>query len=244
MELLEFTMSHFCEKARWILDYKRVPYRVVTLVPGQHLLTTRRMGLRRSWVPVLRDGATAVQGSTQISEYIERIAPNPALLPSCSDGRALVARIDRDIGEAVRAILYDTLIREAPADVMRLWSQDGPWWAPTALRLAFPILRSRLSALYRLNREYIAAEEQRFDAMFQELEARVTRTAYVEGGTFGLADLSTAALLAPLCRPPGHHVAWPAQLPPGLHAFEARYAGSHLWRWVHEMYRLHRYPSQ
>ena len=148
--------------------------------------------------------------------------------------------VDRDrtagIGVEDRA-----LIREAPRDVIQLWAQDGPWWAPAALRVGFPILRSKLRALYRLNRTYLAEEERRFDAIFQELDARVKRGPFLDGDRFGLADLTAAALLAPLCRPPGHHVRWPAQLPPGLHDFESRYVDSSLWRWVHEMYRLHRH---
>ena len=148
--------------------------------------------------------------------------------------------VDRDrtagIGVEDRA-----LIREAPRDVIQLWAQDGPWWAPAALRVGFPILRSKLRALYRLNRTYLAEEERRFDAIFQELDARVKRGPVLDGDRFGLADLTAAALLAPLCRPPGHHVRWPAQLPPGLHDFESRYVDSSPWRWVHEMYRLHRH---
>jgi glutathione S-transferase len=203
--------------------------------------TTQRLGLQRSWVPVLRDRAETLQGSTEITEYVERVAPAPPLLPDSNEGRALVARIDRDVGEALRALLYDVLIREAPNEVIRLWAQDGPWWAPAGLRLGFPFFRSKLRALYQLNPRYIAEEDRRFDAIFQELDARVKRGPYLDGDSFGLADLTAAALLAPLCRPPGHHVNWPTQLPAGLRDFEARYVDSSLWRWVHEMYRLHRH---
>lgn len=241
MELLEFTLSHFCEKARWILDYKGIPYRVVTLVPGQHLLTMRRLGLRRNWVPVLRDGANVLQGSAEVMDHADRIAPTPALMPESDEGRALVARIDRDAGEALRAILYHVLIRDAPRDVLRLWAQDGPWWASPALRIAFPLMSSKLRQLYHLNPTYVADEERRFDAIFQQLDARVQRAPYLDGDRFSLTDLTAAALLAPLCRPPGHRVQWPAELPPDLRDFEARYSGSRLWRWVHEMYRLHRH---
>lgn len=244
MELLEFTMSHFCEKARWILDFKRLRYRIVTLVPGPHLWTTRRLGLRRSWVPVLRDGGHIIQGSAQIIEYVERLAPSPPLVPETAEGRALVARIDRDVGEALRAVVYDVLIAEAPQEVLRLWAQDGPWWASAVVRAGFPLLRAGLRAQYRLNPTHVASEAQRFDTMFRDLEARLQHGPYLEGTRFGLADLTAAALLAPLCRPPDHHVAWPPQLPPGLRDFEARYSDSTTWRWVHQMYRLHRHVAR
>jgi glutathione S-transferase len=34
--LYQFQFSHFCEKARWALDYKDLPYTCKNLLPGLH----------------------------------------------------------------------------------------------------------------------------------------------------------------------------------------------------------------
>ena len=39
MKLLVFPHSHFCEKARWALDFKGIPFEPVAVMPGLHLLT-------------------------------------------------------------------------------------------------------------------------------------------------------------------------------------------------------------
>jgi glutathione S-transferase len=239
MELLEFTVSHFCEKARWALDHKGIRYRVVTLVPGLHLWTTRRLGLRRTQVPILKDGAELVQGSNAIVEYADRLAPERPLAPGSAEERELVARIDRDIGEALRTVVYEVMLREARGDVIRLWSQNGPRWAPLFYGVTFPVIRGRLAGLYRLHEA--AAERRRFDAAFRELDARLGAGPFLSGGAFGLADIAAAALLAPLCAPPVHHVAWPARLPDELEALVETHRASRLWRWVHDLYRDHRH---
>ena len=41
--LYTFTISHFAEKARWALDYKRIHYQEKRLVPGSHVPIVKRM---------------------------------------------------------------------------------------------------------------------------------------------------------------------------------------------------------
>ncbi|HKX12345.1 MAG TPA: glutathione S-transferase N-terminal domain-containing protein, partial [bacterium] len=42
--LYQFPISHYCEKARWALAFKEIPYRIVNLAPGLHFRRTRNMG--------------------------------------------------------------------------------------------------------------------------------------------------------------------------------------------------------
>lgn len=65
--LYQFPISHYCEKAAWALDYKKIPYRIVNLVPGPHGLIIRSMAPTTS-VPVMRHDGTTVQDSTKIIE--------------------------------------------------------------------------------------------------------------------------------------------------------------------------------
>ncbi len=65
MKLLEFPRSHFCEKARWALDYKGIPFEAVAILPGFHRITVRKYA-RDSAVPVLLTDDGAVQGSSSL----------------------------------------------------------------------------------------------------------------------------------------------------------------------------------
>ncbi len=41
IEFYQFPFSHFCEKARWALDYKGVAYRTVNYLPVFHFIPVR-----------------------------------------------------------------------------------------------------------------------------------------------------------------------------------------------------------
>lgn len=41
MKLYEFPMSHFCEKARFALDYKNVSYSRIPNIPAVHFFFTK-----------------------------------------------------------------------------------------------------------------------------------------------------------------------------------------------------------
>ena len=46
--LYQFPISHFCEKARWALDYKGLDYTTKNLLPGLHVKTTKKLAARSS----------------------------------------------------------------------------------------------------------------------------------------------------------------------------------------------------
>ena len=64
--LYQFAGSHYCEKARWALDFKGVGYQARNLVPGFHMRTARRIATA-TMLPILVDderlwGATVDHG--------------------------------------------------------------------------------------------------------------------------------------------------------------------------------------
>jgi glutathione S-transferase len=79
-ELYDFTFSHYCEKARWALDFKGIPYTQRHLLPGFHMLTTRKLAPRSS-VPILKTNDAVIQGSTEIINFLDETFPAHALTP-------------------------------------------------------------------------------------------------------------------------------------------------------------------
>ena len=64
--LYQFPISHYCEKARWALDYKNIDYDLVNLVPGPHRSVLNKLGATHSFTPVLLAQNKIVQGSESI----------------------------------------------------------------------------------------------------------------------------------------------------------------------------------
>ena len=62
--LYVFAISHYCEKARWALDYLDVAYKIRYLAPGFHREVAKKFGARRSSLPILEAGEQVLQGST------------------------------------------------------------------------------------------------------------------------------------------------------------------------------------
>lgn len=65
MKLLEFPHSHYCEKARWALDYKGIAFQAVAIMPGLHMISVGKYAPDTS-VPVLLDNSEVVQGSSEV----------------------------------------------------------------------------------------------------------------------------------------------------------------------------------
>ena len=79
--LYQFPISHYCEKVRWALDYKKIPYQTVNWIPGPHLFKAKKIAKKTS-VPIIKDGEIVVQDSTNIINYLDQKYPTHALTPA------------------------------------------------------------------------------------------------------------------------------------------------------------------
>lgn len=100
LELYQFELSHYCEKVRFILDYKGLPYRKVEVTPGIGQLDVFRMSGQRQ-VPVLKDGSEVIADSTAIAEYLERQYPDRPIIPTEPRLRGLCLLIEQWADESI-----------------------------------------------------------------------------------------------------------------------------------------------
>lgn len=78
--LYQFPISHYCEKVRWALDYKKVDYKVQNLLPGLHV--KKAMSLcNNSEVPILQHGDHVIHNSSDIISYIDKNFDGNRLTP-------------------------------------------------------------------------------------------------------------------------------------------------------------------
>ena len=112
LELYQFELSHFSEKVRLILDYKRLAYRKIDVVPGLGQLELFRMSGQRQ-VPVLKDGNKVIADSTAIALYLDKTYPDRPIIPTDLQQKAncllLEQWADNSLGNQGRTILLESL---------------------------------------------------------------------------------------------------------------------------------------
>lgn len=243
--LLQFQFSHFNEKARWALDFKHVPHRRRSLLPGAHLIPVRRL-TGQSQVPALCDGERIIPGSAAIIDHLEQRHPEPPLYPRAAAERARALELqrwfDEHVGGLLRAAFFFHLLPDAgyAADIF----SGGRSPAARALyRAVFPLLRIVMRRQMDLTPERAARGLARGVEALDLIVAHAGRDGYLVGNAFSVADLAAAALLGPAVIPPEYPYRPPEPFAPALAEFVAQWADHPGAAWVCTMYARHRGAS-
>ena len=109
--LVVFGISHFCEKARWALDWHGISYTEIGWPPGLHRALLKQHGAKGSSLPVVLDGDLVVEGSGAIIDWAESKAQGRtrSLNPQTGDlaeTREIERRADEVVGFHVRRLAY------------------------------------------------------------------------------------------------------------------------------------------
>ncbi len=242
MKLLEFPHSHYCEKARWALDYKGIPFQPVPILPGFHIITVRRYAPDTS-VPVLLSDDRVVQGSSEIIDYLEKNYPSRPLTPGDRDQRQACLEIehamDARLGESIRCILYDRLLAY-PDFIRYCFTHPMPELKQFIFSLVYPVLRYRIHRTYVGSVAQVEQARRDLDAAMGEMAKRLEGQQYLVGAEFSRADLSVASMLSLLVMPPEHPFPWQDIPDPQTRAIYDQYRDHPVAEWVRKMYREHR----
>lgn len=242
--LWQMRSSIFCEKARWALDYKGMPYAERNLRVAFHPMALRLRG-RGTTVPVLDLDGVPVRGSSNIISAVEVAKPQPPLYPSDAAERRQVDELEAyfdEIGhEARRLVLWPLLQnRDVAAQTQIFGASSAELWF---VRTFFPLVRRTVARRYGIDDRRTEQARDRILAALAEIEARTAvGGGYLVGGRFTAADLAAAALLAPVVMPVEYPQPPfdPAQIPAELTRMSAQFAVHPGCAWVREMYGRHR----
>lgn len=244
IELLQFRHSHFNEKVRWALDYKGIEHVRTDLLPGPHRRLVQSL-TGQTATPVLRLGNEYIAGSAQIIERLERAFPDtPRLIPADAQtrGRALEFQrhFDHILGPAVRVLVFAAMLDDR-SYVPRLFSSTQPMPTRIVYQAVFPFMRKLIAKGNGLDRAHAVeqAERQVIDNM-ATLERYARRGPYLAGDGFSVADLTAAALIAPLVNPDHPDMSLPTPMPAPLAALIAHWRTHHAAQWALGMYTEHR----
>jgi glutathione S-transferase len=242
LELFQFDASHYNEKARWALDYKRVPHQRHTLLPGPHRLTAMRLS-GQPMVPFLRGPDGIVAGSSQIIDSLERAYPEPALYPADASPRERALEIQRwfdsEIGPEVRRAKFFDILPDA-GYIARVFAGRKGRLTQTAYRAIVPVVRVVMRREMRITADTAETARQRTQAGLDFVVSEAGPDGYLVGHTFTVADLTAAALLALTVWLPGTSMALPEPRAAVEDRWMARWACHPGTEWVKEMYRRHR----
>lgn len=244
--LYTIAMSHFSEKIRWLLDVEGFPYREVALTPVFHVRPALLMGRRgRTTVPVLREGRHAVQDSTRIIEWLSQQRGQRGLQTLPPEHRAEIMALEDSfdrIGDSVVRYLYQRGF-EHREFILSLWTRFATPAQSRFLRATYPLIREVFKVKLWIYPSAARRAEQRLDEALRLLEAQLAdgRT-HLVGNRLTVADITAAALLAPLACPPEHAVY-------GAPSYIEKMAlGGSTWQdrpglvWVRKLYAQHRGP--
>lgn len=241
--LWQIKVSHYNEKARWALDYKRVPHRRRAPLPLFGTLPVALLLTRRPTFPVLRLDGRAIGDSTRIVEALEQRYPTPPLYPTDPAERARALELedffDEQLAPYVRRLAFSVTSR----DPKRFFESVLPDSSPLTRALLRPgafVTTRATRGRYKATRANEQEAREKILAAMDRIEAEVGPSGYLVGDAFSVADLTAAALSTPLIRPPERQHLPPVPFPEPLRSFAEQLAARPAGRWVTEIFRRHR----
>lgn len=244
LELFQFRYSHYNEKVRWALDHKGLPHKRTDLLPGPHARTIKKL-TGQMQTPVLRINDQYVHDSAWIIERLELLFKDaPSLLPPDESNqeraREIARHFDLVVGPAVRICAFVAMLDE-PDYIARLFADGMSPIKRTLYRALLPMVKGHLKAANGITSDRAIAEAERLLAENMQALAKLTsKDRYLAGESFSVADLTVAALLAPLLDPSHPDMKKPAPMPERLAELTEKWRNHAAGRWALEIYERHR----
>lgn len=242
--LWQLRFSHFNEKARWALDYKRVPHRRRSLAPGLHTRRSKQLG-GRGTTPVLVIDDEVIGDTTEIVARLEKRNPDPPLYPDTETERKaaldLEEHFDIELGPGLRSAIFHAILPDRRVTVA-LTTQGLAPVHRIVFNATYPMVRRAVDRGIQADDATAERGRQQTVAALDLIEAELEGD-YLVGNRFSVADLTAAALLCPLVAPPQFAYQWPAAWPDEWEQFRRSLADRRAYRWVEEMFSRHRGQS-
>lgn len=239
--LLTIRFSHYCEKARWALERASVPFDEESHAPLFHVPFVKRAGGRRA-TPVLVWEGRVIEDSTAILRAIDARVPAAGLYPEGLRDEVLAVEdeLDDALGPAARRVAYDQVLPSRVATVRLFALAESSPVLRATLPVTSPLLAAAIRAGLKIDAAGVARSQKKLDDVLARMDERLARAEaegrrHLVGDRFTAADLTLAALLAPVALPERFGVA-DHELPGGLRALAARVRGSRAGAHAARMY--------
>jgi|SRR6476620_10006639 len=186
--------SHPSIAAQLMLEYKGIPYKRTDLLPVVSKGVLRAVGFPGVTVPALKIDGDKVQGSRPIARELDRLRPEPPLLPADAEQRAAVEEAERfgdeELQHPIRQILWWGMKKDhAP---LRSYSEGARIGMPIglAMKTAAPVvaLAARFNEAGDENARQALAE---LPALLDKVDALIA-SGTINGPQLNAADFQIA----------------------------------------------------
>jgi glutathione S-transferase len=242
--LITIPLSHFCEKARWALDRVGLPYREEPHAP----LLNRVFAMRtaRGTVPVLVHESRRFIDSTDILVHADAACGGGLLYPRDTALRTeidvLEERFDSELGPHTRRWAYSQLLPHARL-LRSLWSSGVPGVEASMVPVIASLARFLVRKAYKITPESAQRSLERVRGVLRNVDERLSDgRQFLVGGRFTAADLTFAALSAPVLLPVECRAVQPAldELPAGMRDEVVRLRDTEAGRFVLRLFAQER----
>lgn len=136
--------SHPAVSVKLMLDFKGIDYKTIDLMPLMHKAVVRAAGFPGTTVPALKFNGEKLQGSVDIARALDRMVPEPALLPADEESRkqVLIAEAfgEAELQHAVRQFLWNAVRRQPKSIATFLEGSNLPLPPKVAAYTSGPII--------------------------------------------------------------------------------------------------------
>ncbi len=179
--LWHIPLSHFNEKVRWTLDYKRIAHRRRVLGADYLIRAWRATG--RGTLPILFLDGRAIGDSTHIIAALEERYPETPLYPGDADARqralALEDYFDEQLRPALRAAVITPLFRHDPDLALRVLTTGMPDKAYQTLRPLVRIFPAFYRFRHKISDAKLEADRATVNAALDRIEQERQGRAYL-----------------------------------------------------------------
>ena len=239
--LWHLAMSHYNEKARWALDWKRIPHTRRATMPGVHVAVAKRLAGTETF-PILQVGNEVFADSSEIISALDRRWPARPLLPDdpaeLDRALELQQQFDTVLAPAVRSLAYQHLLVD-PDLSAKMLSTGGGVGRERTLRFLQPLLTPLMRKNFDVPPPFDDGPEQIVLAQVEQIGQMTAGREFLVGEQFTVADLTAASFLAPLVCLDALPARLPA-LPRSLQPFAENITSTPGGQWAARTYRANR----
>ncbi len=181
--------SHPSIAVQLMLDHKGIPYKRTDLMPVVSKVALRAVGFPGNTVPALKIDGDKVQGSRQIARELERLRPEPPLLPADPEKRTAVEEAERfgdeELQHPIRQLLWWGFKQDK--EPLRSYSEGAKIGVPIGLAVKTG------GPLIALSARFNEASDENARAALEKLPHLLDRVdAWIQSGVLNGEQLNVA----------------------------------------------------